>query len=221
MISSTKKTLLLALFFTFLAQFLSFPKNVLFKRVLRGPSLPSPMQDLASIKDRVTENFHTVEKNKLYRSAQLSPDALKKYVKKRHIKTVINLRGSHPNEHWWEQEKAVCANTQIKFCNISMSASSMPNRQNLIDLLQIYDTGPYPILIHCYGGADRTGEAAALWRLEKQGHSHKQATQELSPLYGHFKSRYPAKDFLIKIWGGRTWLKQRYNPAHYPQFNRS
>jgi protein tyrosine/serine phosphatase len=75
-------------------------------------------------------------------------------------------------------------------------------------------------LVHCAGGADRTGEASALWVLEIQKKSKKIAKQQLSLKYGHRVYKNSAKDFLIDIWGGKEWLLTVYNPDNYIQFKK-
>lgn len=172
-----------------------------------------------SFNERVLYNIHVVEKNKLYRSAQLAPDVLDRYMKQFKIKTVINLRGAHPDQAWWRDEKAVVERNGAKFLNISMSAALLTSKKKLLNLLEIFDTAPRPILIHCLGGVDRSGEVAALWVLDQQKKSKSKALKQLKRLpYRHKKSQYPAKDFLIAIWQGREWLQHEYNPRNYPQF---
>jgi protein tyrosine phosphatase (PTP) superfamily phosphohydrolase (DUF442 family) len=188
-------------------------------------------------------NFHEVESGKFYRSAQLSPSKLEHYIKKHHIKTVINLRGAHPKESWWQKEKNVIEKNGARYHNISMQASCLTSKKNLQELLQLYDQAIGPILVHCHGGSDRAGEASALWVLEKkhfsfdpkfypahtpeqqasrqtikQKHAKKAALEQLDKKFWHDKKRYPAKRFLIEIWGGREWLETTYNPALYPKF---
>lgn len=165
------------------------------------------------------DNFHTVQDKHLYRSAQLSPDRLKYYIKHHDIKSVINLRGKHPNRSWWQKEAKLLSSLNVELHNIGMSAKTLPSRENLKTLLGLYKTLPRPILIHCHGGADRTGEAAALWKIEQQKTSRKRALKQLSLSFRHIKSYYPAKRFLIKIWQGQTWLENDYDPNRYPLFS--
>jgi len=177
------------------------------------------LQTDVSPTERVLYNFHVVEKNKLYRCAQLSPDILDRYMKQFSIRTVVNLRGNNPKEAWWQLEKEVVERHGAQFFNIAMSASVLTSKNKLLKLLEIYDTAKQPILIHCLAGVDRTGEAGALWVLEKQKKSKRQARKQFSVLpYPHSKKQYPAKDFLIDIWQGREWLKNQYDPKNYPQF---
>ena len=173
-----------------------------------------------SLNERILYNFYVVEDRKLYRCAQLPHDVLNNYMKQFGIKTVVCLRGEHPEEDWWRREKAVVERRGGKFFSISMNAGNMTSKSKLIKLLDIYDSAPRPILIHCRAGADRTGEAAALWVLEQQKKSYSEAAKQLAFIpYHHRQTAYPAKDYLIKIWRGRKWLEQEYDAQNYPKFH--
>lgn len=167
---------------------------------------------------RFLDNFHTVEKNKLYRSGQLSSKRLKHYIAKYGIKTVINLRGKHPELAWWQNEHNITRQCGAVLHNVSMNSRYLPSKKKLITLVNLYKEAPKPILIHCLSGADRTGEAAALWVLQQQKLGKRQALKQLSLRYGYFKRRKPAKHFLISIWQDFSWLVQHYKPAMYPNF---
>lgn len=164
---------------------------------------------------KLFDNFHSVESGTLYRSKQLSQRRLEKYIKRLGLKTIINLRGSNPTRSWWQKEKAVTKKYGLKFYNLAMTARSLPSKKHLLKLLEIYKTAPRPILIHCYSGADRTGEAAALWVLEHQKKHKNIALKQLSLKYGYMRFKHPAKRFFIDIWQGKDWLKKSYDPDIY------
>jgi len=166
---------------------------------------------------KLFDNFHSVERGVLYRSKQLSKKRLEKYIKRLDLKTIINLRGPNPTRSWWRQEKALAQKHGLKFYNLAMTARSLPSKQHLLKLLDIYKTAPKPILIHCYSGADRTGEAAALWVLEHQKKHKNIALKQLSFKYGYVRSKHPAKHFFISIWQGKKWLTATYDPDIYPK----
>lgn len=173
-------------------------------------------------KSKITElfdNFHTVQKNKIYRSKQLTPKKLNFYIKKYDIKNVINLRGENPGKKWWEQEKEITQKNNTNFYNISLSAARLPNKENIIYLLKLYDKLNEPILIHCRGGADRTGMACALWRLYKEKTNKKIAKKQLSLRFRHSKNKNPAMKFFITIWEGKEWLEKSYEHTNYPKYN--
>ena len=92
-----------------------------------------------------------------------------------------------------------------------MSAGRLPHREDLLKLLDIFETAPRPILIHCHGGADRTGEASAIYKLEYMAKTKKQALRQLTLWYMHLKPRFPAKRYFIKdLYQGKDWVKSDY-----------
>ena len=165
-----------------------------------------------SLWSQLFDNFHAVEKGKLYRSQQLSPHKLAKYLKKYQIKTIINLRGAKDNELWWHLEKTAASWHKAKHHDIPMSAHTFPSKKSLKKLLHIYKTAQQPILIHCLGGADRTGEAAAVWALAIQKKNVSDALAHLSPWYHHFAFKAPKKQQFIKMWRGIDWALKTYFP---------
>jgi len=159
-------------------------------------------------------NKRTVEKGKLYRSAQLSAKQIKKAIKKWDIKTVVNLRGESPHKQWWVEEEQAVRESGAKYFNLKMSAGRLPHRDDLLKLIEIYESAPQPILIHCQGGADRTGEASAIWKLDFMKKSKKEALKQLTIWYRHIALRFPAKRYFIKdIYQGKEWAKQNYDPC--------
>ena len=174
-------------------------------------------EDKIKINDikKLFDNFHSVQPGVLYRSAQLKPSRLRKYIQKFGIKSVINLRGVNEKSKWWQDEKTMLEKLNVHFYNIPFSASHFSSKENLHKLLYLYKHVPKPILIHCRDGADRSGEAAALWILEQQGKRKKDALKHLSIKYGYLRFRRPEKYFLISIWQGEKWLNQKYDPENY------
>lgn len=166
------------------------------------------------------DNFFAVQEGQLYRCRQLSGERFAHYIDKFGIKTIINLRGIESRPTWWHEEIAVSRKKNVNHYDIPMSAKIMTPKSQLLELLYIYDNAPRPILIHCKSGADRTGEAAAIWVLDQMKHSNTEAARQLAVDFGHSPGRFPAKDFLIKIWQNRQWLIREYNPSNYPQFAR-
>lgn len=149
---------------------------------------------------RLLDNFHTVESGALYRSGQLAPGMLERYIKKYHIKTIINLRGRHNDLSWWKKEQTVASIFGVQLYNLSMTARRHSDKKILKKLLYFYSKAPRPILIHCFSGADRTGEAAALWVLEQQKRDKKVALKQLSLKYRYLYITHPCKYHLIKHW---------------------
>jgi protein tyrosine phosphatase (PTP) superfamily phosphohydrolase (DUF442 family) len=164
-------------------------------------------------------NFHELQSGVAYRSGTMSPRKLAKKIRKHGIRTVINLRGAQPQKKWWLKQNALLKKMGIAFYNIPMNAKTLPSRRNIIELLDVFDHAQRPLLIHCQAGADRTSEAAALWKITQEGATPEEALKQLSPSFGHLRKRYPAKTFFIRLLpekNVRAWIEQHYDPYAYP-----
>ncbi len=158
-------------------------------------------------------NFHEVDPGKLYRSNQLTGKQFSKAIEKLGIKTIINLRGESPTKEWYQEESQVAEEYGVELINIKMRASHIPTKENLIKLLESFESAERPILIHCQAGADRTGEATAIYQMEYMGKSKKEALKMLTPRYLHLKKKYPAKRYFFKRYEGVEWAYNEYDPC--------
>lgn len=159
----------------------------------------------------VFDNFRTIEEGRAYRSAQLDGQTLKLVFDTYGIRTVVNLRGENPDQPWYQHEQAATAAAGVTLVDIGMSANHFPSRAALLKLYDTFQNADYPILIHCNAGADRSGAAAAIWRMEIRGDSRRDAQTELSPLFGHFAAAHPAMDELVQIYEpDRAWIVSDY-----------
>ncbi len=159
-------------------------------------------------------NFHTVEKDALYRSAQPTGVDLEKKVKEYGIKSVLNLRGKNPGQTWYDNELIVSEEYGLKRVDISMSVERLPHRSEVLSLLDAYSNLPRPILVHCMAGADRTGLAAAVFALDYMKLTKPEASRQLDVYYGHVPDMYPAMtEFFNKIYQGQTWARESYDPC--------
>ena len=71
-----------------------------------------------------------------------------------------------------------------------------------------------PILIHCRAGADRTGEASAIYLMEYMDASREEALAALSFDYWHVEMFKPAKRYFIReVWQGERWARDVYEPC--------
>jgi protein tyrosine/serine phosphatase len=160
----------------------------------------------------VWDNFAVIKDGQAYRSAQLDATTLRMVIEQYGIKTIVNLRGENLDNAWYRAEKAVAAETGIAHVDIRMSANHLPPRETLLKLYDTFTDAEGPILIHCQAGADRTGAAAAIWRM-MQGDSREAAASETSVLHGHFAARHPTIDYLVSIFQpDRDWIENEYPP---------
>jgi protein tyrosine/serine phosphatase len=170
---------------------------------------------------RISKNFHVVDQGKVYRSAQLTGSELEDAITKYKINTIINLQGKNPDEQWYIEEQNVTRKYGVKLIDIAMSTESIPQKQSLIKLLEAFASAPRPILIHCRAGADRSGEAAALYQIEYMGKSKEEALKMLHPKYLHLSLFVPAKKYFVNLYQGQRWAYKEYDPCNnnYYYFN--
>lgn len=146
-------------------------------------------------------NFHPIIPGEAYRSAQLDRDELEYYIKKYNIKSIVNLRGKNPDAPWYIEELEVSTEQNVKHYDIALSASCEPTDEEVRQLMEIFKSAPRPILIHCQGGADRSGLAAAMWKVMVDKEPKSEAGKQLSVLYGHIPmGKKKAMDHFFENW---------------------
>ncbi len=144
----------------------------------------------------VTQNFHVVVPGAVYRSAQPSGADVIKYHERLGIRSVVNLRGVNRQAAWYRDEVAATEGLGIELITFEMSAKRRMSPDRARELIQVLARAPKPMLIHCNGGADRTGLAASLYLAGVAKIPEETAEGQLSILYGHFPliSRAKAMD---------------------------
>ncbi len=130
-------------------------------------------------------NFHAVTIGEAYRSAQLDNDELAYYVKRYHIKSILNLRGKNLASTWYTDEVNFSLKNKVAHYDIALTAYSAPQAADVINLMDIFKSAPRPLLIHCQAGADRSGLVAAMWKVVIDKASKTEADRQLSILFGH------------------------------------
>src|SRR5262249_18905152 len=130
-------------------------------------------------------NFHTVIPGEVYRSAQLSTSALERFLREKHIHTIINLRGCCDPEEWYLDEGRVALRNNVSLEDLGFSAGRLPSVITLRQLLEAINRSDYPILFHCHKGADRTGMASAIALLLRTDAPLEKARAQLGFRFGH------------------------------------
>jgi len=123
-------------------------------------------------------NLHKVNDN-LYRSSQPTPWQLKKIVKEKGIKTIINLRGTQPHSPVYMLEKRTCDEIGVKMIDVEIYSRAIPDRERLEKLAIAFEDK---------AGADRTGLAATFYLYYKEGVPLEKIDQLKFLPYGHIKS---------------------------------
>lgn len=134
-------------------------------------------------------NFHQLDKN-AYRSAQMFDYNLEYFLKEYQIKSILNLRGAHPERKHYQDEIRIAQELNVLHYNYEMQSYNELNSSRINALLEILKEAPKPLLIHCRSGADRTGLVSALYMLQN-GAPFDEAKKHLSYRYGHILLFHP------------------------------
>jgi protein tyrosine phosphatase (PTP) superfamily phosphohydrolase (DUF442 family) len=168
------------------------------------------------------DNFRTVIPGQVYRSGQLSADALFNRITDRRLRSIINLRGANPGESWYDEERAVTARQGVLHYDLPTDSEFPPSPAELRELIQLLDKCERPVLIHCQSGIDRTGLVAAVCVLLGEDGSPALARQQLGLWYGHLPWRTNTARQRAFVGQYEQWLAehgQEHNPARFREWS--
>jgi protein tyrosine phosphatase (PTP) superfamily phosphohydrolase (DUF442 family) len=132
------------------------------------------------------DNFGVVEPGELYRSAQPSGSWLAAKVRDHRIRTVLNLRGSHPESPWYRDERAATLANGATQVDIPLSSCEWMSKAQARALLEVLETAERPMLIHCFHGSERTGMVLAFAKLLRPGSTLRDAEDQFTPFHLYF-----------------------------------
>ncbi|RZJ36646.1 MAG: protein phosphatase [Flavobacterium sp.] len=150
--------------------------------------------------------FMTISDGKVYKSGVIPPDKIADFVKKYHIKSIVDLRGPVTkdkinNPENWKQinaEKAAVAKIpNLNYYNIP--SEQVPKKDNLNKFYKVMDDkANYPVLIHCYHGIGRAQVYSAVYRIEYEGFSNEEARKNAAfpVIFSSFDNGTPKGEFL-------------------------
>jgi len=176
------------------------------------------------------KNFHKVDED-VYRSAQMNPYTLKKYIKKYNLKTIITFRQDINKSPLSQMEKKICEEMGVNFVRIGLTSRKLPKKQKLQQLKEAFENYPKPMLMHCKAGADRTSLGSFLY-LYWNGKIEEAKKQFSFFKFGHIKNSkagiidYCAEKFLesketdIIKWceENREKLQKEFKPQGFWSF---
>ncbi|AMV39015.1 tyrosine-protein phosphatase [Planctomyces sp. SH-PL62] len=113
----------------------------------------------------------------------MSAARLTKTLREREIRTVLNLRGSNPDQSWYREERAAALDAGATQIDVSLSSCIWMSRIQLRTLVKALDEMSYPVLIHCAWGSERTGLVSAIAELLRDGSTLDDARDELALRY--------------------------------------
>src|SRR3954463_14181937 len=167
-------------------------------------------------------NFHWVVPGEVARAMQAWAGGLKTFLRRRGIKSIINLRGRNDDLSWWRKETAAAASIGVAHLDAMLDSRKLPTRAMLVTLIESFDAAPKPFLLKCSGGQDRTSFAAALYLIHRDGWTAMAiARAQFARFpYLHFPKRQQRcrkafLDFAQQDSHGlplKAWISQRYSP---------
>lgn len=129
-------------------------------------------------------NAGVVIEGEVYRAAQPSPAMLQAVVREHEVRTVVSLmRAESPLFRAVEPD--VVERLGVEYRWVPLPNLRSPTRTELLRLIEVVEQAPRPVLIHCMAGADRSGVAAALFRLAAGEHFDEAVNGQLSLRYLH------------------------------------
>src|SRR4051812_12375915 len=176
-----------------------------------------------------TGNLATVRPGRVYRSGQLRAVDLGRVVRDRGIRTVLNLRGAHPDQAWYRAERAATLGAGATQVDMAMSSCEWMSRDQARMLVKVLDTCDYPVLIHCWRGAERTGWVSAVTELLRPGGTLDDARGQFSLRYLFVRAgdgalmrdhldryedwlREAGRDHAPEVF--RRWVASGFRPGH-------
>jgi protein tyrosine phosphatase (PTP) superfamily phosphohydrolase (DUF442 family) len=165
-------------------------------------------------------NLHRVAEG-VWRAGQPTPGQIRAFAR-RGGRSVVSLRagrafGSLP------LELDACQAAGLAWHNLVIRSRGLPSREEFRAIAEFFRTVERPVLFHCKSGADRTGFAAALWLMLREGRPAAQAKRQLALGYGHVRlSKTGVLDAFFDAYERDTrntpmsladWVETRYDPA--------
>ena len=154
----------------------------------------------------INHNFETITEGKVYKSGVIPPNEIDSYVKKYHIKSIVDLRfpgtGDDVNNPEIPSELTAEKDAVAKIKGVTYfnnGSDQVPAQKNLDVFFKIMDNPEnYPVLIHCYHGVGRAEMYSALYRIEYEGWDKDKARTSTRFLtkWSSFDLGTPKGDFL-------------------------
>lgn len=167
-----------------------------------------------------TGNRGVVVPGAIYRSAQLTARGLARDLERHGIRTVLNLRGTNPDQPWYRAERATTLAAGATQVDVPMASDHWLSREQARKLLELLDGCERPLLIHCEWGAERTGLASAFAELLRPDGSVARARRQFSGWY-LFAPTADGRKMRRHVDAYAQWLvlwKIEHTPEHFRNF---
>ena len=176
-------------------------------------------------------NLGIVDAGRVIRSAQPTAQ-LPAWIRDYRLRSILNLRGGGKADWWYNAEVKAAMAGGVSFYDFPLSATRRPTRRELLVLIDTLETCPYPLLIHCKSGADRTGLASALYLMVRRGTPPEEAERAFTLEHGHvplggtehlheplneYAAWLEARGLSHSADRFRDWVKHDYRVARRPR----
>ncbi len=136
-------------------------------------------------------NFHKVNE-KLFRGAQPKRGGIRR-LSQLGINTIIDLRD---NDERSRNEKKEAQAAGLRYFNVPLDRLGRPSDEEVNRVLAlIHSAANQTVFVHCHKGADRTGTVIAIYRIEHDRWTSKQAKEEANR-YGMALWQRGMKDYI-------------------------
>jgi len=166
----------------------------------------------------INHNFETITEGKVYKSGVIPPNEIESYVKKYHIKSIVDLRFPGTNDlinnpeipaELTAEREAVAKIKGVNYFN--NGSNQVPKQENLDRFFKIMDNPEnYPVLIHCYHGIGRAEMYSAIYRIEYENFTNEQARHGVRTFltWSSFDDGTPKGEYL-KAYKSRKQLGEK------------
>jgi protein tyrosine/serine phosphatase len=166
----------------------------------------------------INHNFETITEGKVYKSGVIPPNEIDSYVKKYHIKSIVDLRfpgtGDDVNNPEIPSELTAEKDAVAKIKGVTYfnnGSDQVPAKKNLDVFFKIMDNPEnYPVLIHCYHGVGRAEMYSAIYRIEYENMNKDEARTNTRFLtkWSSFDIGKPKGDFLHNYISRKDSVKE-------------
>jgi len=171
----------------------------------------------------VLYKFRWVREGEAARSSQAYFGGLKRLMKHHGLRAIVNLRGENSDLSWWRYERRVCERLGARHFDTMLDSRKLPTRPMLARLMDAFEQAPRPLLLKCSGGQDRTGLAAALYLIHRDGWSARDTA------LAEFASSAKKHQRWLKLFIGfadeqargravADWIRNDYEPEQFAQW---
>lgn len=116
------------------------------------------------------------------------------------VTTIVNLRGDSDNAFYRFEEEAARRHG-VTLMNFIVNSREAPLKDTVLAAKSMFESLPYPALMHCKSGADRAGLMSALYLHFRKGVSIAEAKRQLSLRWGHVsQAKTGILDFFLQTY---------------------